>query len=76
MTTYRSLVIESLVQTVTANLAEVDTSSSLCDLNVMVTSLNGLSENFQIGTLSLNQCCNEIFRILVMSIEKYLAEIK
>lgn len=76
LTTYRSIIIESLVHVVTKNLAAIDNSSSVNELNNMVSSLEGFSENFQIGTLSLHRCFDEVFRILLMSIAKYLVEIE
>lgn len=76
MTAYRSVVIDSLVQTVTTNLAKMNNSSSVYELNGMVTSLEGFSDNFHIGLLSLHHCFDEISHILVISIAKYLAEIE
>lgn len=74
-TIYRSLIIESLAQAVTSNLATMDGSSSVYELNNVVISLEGFSENFQIGTLSLHRCFDEIFQVLLLSIGKYLVEI-
>lgn len=76
LTAYRSVTIESLVLSVTNNLAEMDNSSSVYELNRVVSSLEGFSENFQIGTLSLHRCFDEVFNILLMSIAKYLVEIE
>ncbi len=76
MTTNQSMIIESLVRTVTQNCAIIDHSSTVYDLNGMVTSLEGFSDNFHIGTLSLHRCFDEVFQILKMSIAKYLVEIE
>lgn len=73
---FHPAIIESLVQTVTTNLNKIKESSSLYEVNYMITALEGCSENFQIGMLSLGRCFDEIFQILTLSITKFLQEIE
>lgn len=76
MSSYRSIVIESLVRAVTTNLANLNDSHSVYELNEMVASLEGFLDNFQIGTASLHRCIDVVSQILIMSIGKYLVEIE
>ncbi|KAJ6646380.1 Thyroid adenoma-associated protein like [Pseudolycoriella hygida] len=69
-------IIESLVETVTRNLKEITHSSCVDAVNTAIISVDGLTENFRIGTLAVYQCVDEVCRILTMSIVKYLVEIE
>lgn len=76
MRVHQAIIIECLAHTVIKNGTKIDNSSSVPELNEMITSLEGFSDNFHMGILSLHQCFDEIFRLLVTSTAKYLMEIE